>query len=143
MRRNEFNICIKFDSLQAPRMQIDCCLSRPSSLVQFRDKRTLEYLLMPIQCPNPLFSHCYKSKKPLADQSSLLLLISSAFTTIAAGAAGGTIQLYGMLSNWQYLNQSLKISFILEIIGCFSIALTAIVAMSKFLLNLKFQLISF
>ena len=120
-------------------MPNDCCLSRPSSLVQFRDKRTLEYLSMSIQYPNPLFSHCYKSKKPSADQSSLLLLISSTFTTIAAGAAGGTIQLYGALSEWQYFTQSLKISFILEITGCFIIAITAIVTISKFSLSLPLE----
>ena len=82
-------------------------------------------------CPNPWLSHCYKNQKRLVDQTSLLFIISLTLTTFTTSATVSIIELYEMATQWQYFNQNLKISLILEFLGCMFIAITALIALSK------------
>ena len=61
------------------------------------------------------------------------MLLSMTLTTIIVGTTVGIIEFHGAISYWQYFNHALKISLIIEILGCFLIASTAIAALSKFL----------
>ena len=83
--------------------------------------------------PNPWWSHCYKKQKRLVDQTSLFLIISLTLTTFAASATVSSIQLHETATQWRYFNQNLKISLILELLGCMLIAISALIALSKLL----------
>ena len=119
-------------------MHTYCWLSGFSPLVQFWDphRRTFNAFSARFgHCPNPWLSHCYKNQKRLVDQTSLLLIISLTLTTFTTSATVSIIELYEIATQWQYFNQNLKISLILELLGCMLIAITALIALSKLFRN--------
>ena len=114
---------------------LPCQVSFFGAVQGFTDSREptdslVSFIQWPVQYP--FLSHCYKNQKHLADQSSLLILLSLTLTTIIVGTTVGIIEFHGAMTYWQYFNHTLKISLIIEILGCFFIALTAIAALSKF-----------